>query len=172
MNTTKPKIQIKNVKYAAFNSRETHCYSATLYVDGKRWGVVSNDGHGASDNVHPDKGGWDAYGALNNRIKATYPKWGSTFHPEEGDVNDTDLEMVCNHLVNEWLRKREFKKNLRKVCYIKDGGIYTLAAKYKPTPELIADIKAKASWAAGAVFLNDLPEDEAFAAYSKALEIS
>ena len=30
------KIKIKNIKYAAFQSQETHCFEATVYVDGRK----------------------------------------------------------------------------------------------------------------------------------------
>ena len=47
------KIELKNIKYAAFASEETNCYKATLYVDGKRFAYLSNDGHGACDRQEP-----------------------------------------------------------------------------------------------------------------------
>ena len=49
------KIELKNIKYAAFASEETHCYEATLYVNGKRFAHVSNDGHGGCDRQEPIK---------------------------------------------------------------------------------------------------------------------
>ena len=53
------RIQLKNVKYAAFASQETHCYEASVYFDGKKVGHVSNEGHGGCYYQHPsDKDGW------------------------------------------------------------------------------------------------------------------
>lgn len=53
------RIQLKNVKYAAFASEETHCYEASVYFDNKKVGTVSNDGHGGCDYQYPsDKDGW------------------------------------------------------------------------------------------------------------------
>ena len=43
------KIELKNIKYAAFASQETSCYQGTLYVNGKRFANVSNEGHGGCD---------------------------------------------------------------------------------------------------------------------------
>lgn len=55
------RIQLKNVKYAAFASEETHCYDASVYFDGKKVGTVKNDGHGGCDYQYPsDQEGWDA----------------------------------------------------------------------------------------------------------------
>lgn len=40
------KIEVKNVKEAKFASEETMCFEAMVYVDGKKVGRVSNQGHG------------------------------------------------------------------------------------------------------------------------------
>lgn len=40
------KVEIKNVKHSQFASHETNCFEATVYIDGKRMGTVSNDGQG------------------------------------------------------------------------------------------------------------------------------
>lgn len=42
------KIELRNVKYAAFASEETTCFEGTLYIDGVSRGVVSNDGRGGA----------------------------------------------------------------------------------------------------------------------------
>ena len=35
-------IELKNIKHSEFASEETHCYEATLYVDGVRWGRMAD----------------------------------------------------------------------------------------------------------------------------------
>lgn len=52
-----PVLELRNVKYAEFASEETACYQATLYVDGRKFCEVSNDGHGGCDDYFPVKGG-------------------------------------------------------------------------------------------------------------------
>jgi hypothetical protein len=56
----KPKIELKNLKYAAFASEETSCFEATVYVDGKRFCIASNEGRGGCDSYEalPPKGGY------------------------------------------------------------------------------------------------------------------
>lgn len=39
-------ITLKSIKYYVQLSEETNCFRANLYIDGKRVGVVGNDGHG------------------------------------------------------------------------------------------------------------------------------
>ncbi len=45
--TTKPKIELKKIKYSESLSEETPAYTATAYVDGVRFAEVSNHGTGA-----------------------------------------------------------------------------------------------------------------------------
>lgn len=52
---TAPKIEVRNLKHAAFASEETHCFEASVYVDGKRFCTASNDGHGGPDMYTPVK---------------------------------------------------------------------------------------------------------------------
>ena len=47
------KITLKNIKYAAFASEETNCFEASVYIDGKRQGVVTNGGKGGCNFYHP-----------------------------------------------------------------------------------------------------------------------
>ena len=160
MTTTQPEITLKNIKHFEAGSQETHCYTATIYVDGTKFATVENNGHGGCDNVHPIAGGWTAVNELEERIKATFPRIESEYFE---DGMEPSLEIICGDLVNEFLLKKEFKKAMRRISYVKTGeqGIYQLPAKYKPTPETIADVKATASWAKGVTFLADLPESEA-----------
>ena len=140
----KPSIELKNNKYLASLSEETHAYTATIYVNGKRFAEVSNRGHGAMDDVRPFQGGYQAVNALNKRIAATYPKWGSEFDPKKGDTLDSTLEIICGGLVNDWLAIKEAKKILRKISALdEEGDLVQWPAKLKPTPENIARVRAK-----------------------------
>ena len=166
MTITKPVITLKNIKHFEAGSQETHCYTATIYVDGKRFATVENNGHGGCDNVHPINGGWDAIKELEERIKETYPRIELEYFE---DGLEPSLEIICGDLVNDFLLKKEFKKVMRRISYIKpnERGIYQLPAKYKPTPEMIAQVKEKAPWAKGVTFLADLSESEAMEAFKK-----
>ena len=46
------KLELKNIKYFASGSQETPCYTATVYVDGKKAIYVDNNGHGGCDRHH------------------------------------------------------------------------------------------------------------------------
>ena len=48
------KLELKNIKHSEFASHETFCYEAILYVDGKPFAYVRNDGQGGSDHFEHD----------------------------------------------------------------------------------------------------------------------
>lgn len=43
------RLTVKNYKVAEWASEETECFTASLYLDGKRIGTARNDGHGGPD---------------------------------------------------------------------------------------------------------------------------
>lgn len=51
---TKPIITLKNLKHAEFASQETHCFEATVYVDGVKFCKASNEGHGGENSYWRD----------------------------------------------------------------------------------------------------------------------
>lgn len=159
---TAPKIELKAIKRLEWASQETHCYEAKLYVDGKPWGVVGNDGHGGCDWFHGSNGrNYSDVAALNARIKATMPPL-----EYEGMTLEQDLELICGELVNAWLRDKDFQRAMRAaVLFTKPDapGIWQIKVKKPRTHEAtLAAVKAKHP---AYRFLSDMPEQEARAAY-------
>ncbi len=109
------KIELKKVKHAAFLSEETEAYSAEVYVDGKRAGSSSNEGHGGPDHVQwLDRG----FGAkVEAYIKSlppvpVDPAWGGDGKPLPMDVDLFFGQLISAHLKakdEEKKRKREEK---------------------------------------------------------------
>ena len=163
--TKAPRIELKNIKHTAWASEETHCYQATLYVDGERWGAVSNRGHGGCDNFYGEGGKThEDIAALNTLIGETFPAYAF------GDTTDItlkqDLEMVCADLVNQWLRDKEFTRAMKsKVLFTKPDtqGIWQVPVK-KPQPQWMVLDVMKAKYPTY-TYLADLPVDEAKAIY-------
>ena len=46
-------ITSKNISHNERLSEETNCFSATIYIDGKKAGEASNHGHGGPTMIHP-----------------------------------------------------------------------------------------------------------------------
>ena len=151
------KIELKAIQYAAFSSEETNCYSASLYVDGRKIGTVGNDGRGGCDRFHGDRA---AHTAADEWCRANLPKWdGLGCRPV-----DTDLELHCGRLLDDWLASREMKKTLHTcVLFInqRDGKLYQVRHR----GEIARTIAAIACKHPGATVLNGLPVDKALDLY-------
>ena len=161
--TKAPRIELKNIKHTAWASEETHCYQATLYVNGEKWGQVSNDGHGGCDRFYGENGR-DNYDIahLNKVIGETFPP---TIYGD-GALLKQDLDTVCGDLVNQWLRDKEFTKAMKsKVLFThpdKDG-VWQVPVRKPQTLWMVLDsMKAKYPHY---TYLADLPLDEAKAIY-------
>jgi hypothetical protein len=155
------KIELKNIKHSEFASHETNCYEATIYIDGKKAGVVSNDGHGGCDHVTP----WELAVEIDAYAK-TLPKMsiGTGLNTIEAEQNH---ETIFADIVAEWLHAKDLKRALsRYVMFTRDDGrLYQSAgmkkdalAKYLSEPKLPEAIKSKE-------ILNLMPFDKALQIY-------
>jgi len=151
-------ITLKNIKHAAFASQETHCFEATVYLDGKRFCTVENDGRGGCDDFRPLKGGKNS--DLYAKIKEIDAELGKEMIKGDGFEVQNCIEIVIGNLVNNWLQEKEVKKILRKIAYVdKAGDLYTV--NLKPTAENINIIKKQKWWVESNVCLNHLPLEQA-----------
>jgi hypothetical protein len=128
-------ISLKRVKYAAFASEETPCFSAKVYVDGKLLCEARNDGHGGSDMLHPAKGRTHAeIVAVDKALKASAVKpvkmddldrhiWDDGYRP--------GLEEAVHDALYNWLYTRDLKRRLTKNVLISvDGRILVFKTPY------------------------------------------
>lgn len=132
------KITLKNVKFAAFASEETTCFSATIYIDGKTTGTtVGNDGHGGCNHYH----GGDA----EKRLMA----YAKTLPPVETDMKNPDgtvftypqdADSLVDAVFNEHMKTQELKRICKgKTCFripgeaYNDGEYHTLRNVFNPS---------------------------------------
>tara|TARA_R110002073_G_scaffold2834_2_gene18217 strand:+ start:483 stop:983 length:501 start_codon:yes stop_codon:yes gene_type:complete len=161
------KLELKAIKHTAWASEETHCYQASLYVDGKPLAIVSNDGHGGPDRdyAHPKlKGDYRAQVNMVHDYFKSLPNLPSEWNK---DGMEQCLEFWCSDQVNDWLASRELKKKLKTHVLVQlkgKDGIYQ--TKFHPTV-------TKGEWVinkqAGETkrILNDMPFDEALAIWKE-----
>lgn len=155
-------FELRNIKHSAFASHETHCFEATVYIDGKRAGTVRNDGHGGPDDWHP----WE--------LKARVDAYASTL-PAIVEAGGTHVEaflrdaefLVCEK-VNEYLAARELSRKMaRNLVFHHAGQVWCIThakhANLRPKQKALVLDRYP-----GAVILNDLPRDEAIALYRRA----
>lgn len=160
MKFGKYKFELKNIKHSEFASHETHCYEATLYVNGKRFCKVGNDGYGGSDNYWP----------LNNKVTNAqmwaYVKEVNDYLKQfkcEGAFSDLsyNLEIICGELVNSWLEDKEVKKALKSILYIKPQDNSIWKVKLAPSEYSFTRVKEQKWWQDDYVILNELPFEQA-----------
>lgn len=151
----KPTIELKNIRVLTSMSQETNCYEATLYVNGVKWGVVGNEGHGGPDHFYGINGkGYDDIKALDKQIAETYPKWEGF----EGQMLDTDLEILCGELVGDHLLLQQAKRLTNgKIAFLDEGEIYTIKFGKNTFARLAEHVKTKYP---NARILNDLSAAE------------
>lgn len=161
--TKAPRIELRNIKRIAHFSEETHCYTAVLYVDGERWGTVSNRGHGGPDDFHGENGrSYADIETLNALIGETY----APYTYGDGQELKQDLEMVCGDLVNQWLRDRDFTKAMKGKVLFTDPdkeGVWQVPVR-KPHTHATALAAMKAKYP-HYTYLSDLSVEEAKAIY-------
>jgi hypothetical protein len=159
------KIELKNIKHAEFASQETNCYEATIYINGKREGLVSNDGQGGCDNVTP----WQLAQEIDEYAKTLPPVVCEWIDPKTGEpfVLEQTHETIFGDILTSWLMSKDLKRLMSKrIVFVKeDGNIYE--TKAMPPIELKVNLnqtrlqeilKAK-------TILNLLPFDKALTIY-------
>ena len=157
------KIELKNLKHSDFASQETYCFEASVYIDGKKAGTVSNQGCGGCHSYHPN--------TLYPLLKAEADK----LPPEQWDLGGQsltitpDADTIISELVTEALQAKDLKSGMRRrILFIGEGGsVYETKpmaaaelAKQLQKPNLHEVLKTK-------TILNLLPFPEALSIYIK-----
>ena len=161
------KIELKNIKYSGFSSHETSCYEATIYIDGKKAGIVENDGRGGCDHVTP----WQLANEIDAYAK-TLPKTVCSFNdPDTGELAEMEQthENIFGDILSDWLHAKDLKRAMsRSVMFTReDGRLYqsmsmekAALAKYLSEGKLTEALRAKE-------ILNLLPFDAALKVYKQ-----
>jgi len=100
------KIELRNVKYFASGSEETACFTASIYVDGKKAGTAQNHGTGGPTMVNPF--------TLEKQINdyaATLPL--AKLDLGGGDGKTVEYKQTAEHLIDDLLTQFLIEKDLR-----------------------------------------------------------
>ena len=165
------KIELKNIKHSEFASHETNCYEATIYINGKREGVVSNDGQGGCDSVHPRQLAQeiDAYAKTLPPVVCEWidPKTGEPF------VLEQTHETIFGELLTDWLVDKDLKRSLKtKIIFMKeDGKVYETKTQKPAELKLTLSIPRLAERLSAKVVLNNLPYAEAKQIYKESANV-
>jgi hypothetical protein len=165
------KIELKNIKHSEFASHETNCYEATIYINGKREGVVSNDGQGGCDSVHP----WQLAQEIDAYAKTLPPVVCEWIDPKTGEpfVLEQTHETIFGELLTDWLVDKDLKRSLKtKIIFMKeDGKIYASKTQKPAELKLTLSIPRLAERLSAKVVLNNLPYAEAKQIYRSSANV-
>ena len=183
-------MEIKNLSHNATFSEETHCFRASVYINGKRMFAVSNRGCGGPNDYLPFDfaNGKEAFVeamslAREEAKQYTLKKielgedlqWAiDAFASEDEDGNPSQsnelIDWLIADLINEQLTLKEMRKTLKKKVTVydpKSNDILHLG-RDKPTDEILEKYKnhfttrSDEKSAKDWVWLNTIPEAEAY----------
>ena len=112
------KIELKNIKLSDFASQETRCFEATVYIDGKKAGTVSNEGHGGPHNYSP----WEVAARISGYAE-TLPPWTYQYEGVTHSIPQ-NADMVLDDILTEALYARDLKRAMsRKILFRDNTGV-------------------------------------------------
>ena len=184
-------MELKNLSLNTSMSEETHCFRATVYLNGKRMFCADNRGCGGSNDYYPlNHGGLDHH--LLEKGREEFDEAMSLAREEAkrytlkkielgedlqwaidafGDGKSDELiDWLITDLINEQLTLKEMRKVMKKKVIVydpKSNDILELG-KDKPTDEVLGKYKnhfatrSEIKNAKDWVWLNTIPEAEAY----------
>ena len=154
------KLELKNIKHSEFASHETFCYESNLYVNGKPFAHVSNDGQGSADYLYRDDRFLDGE-AWNKCYALLKIHCADKFRWELGDGwREGTIETACHELMTDYLIRKDLNKALKEPCYLDNNQIVSYNVSSK-RPNIFDQLRRQLK-KPELVFLNELPKDEAF----------
>ena len=161
-------LEMKAIKFSEWASEETYCYQANVYLDGKPFAMVSNDGHGGCDREYSHNKFNGDYRATMKKVDEYFKSLPNTdpceYFPE--GLEQT-FERWCHDQVCTYLYRRDLKKALKKAKVVQrkddQGKMCLWDFNIRANSDII---KAKYP---EAIILNDLPEDEALTIFREIL---
>ena len=178
-------ISIKGLRLSKDFSEETHCFQATVYIDGKRAFIAHNDGHGGANYYAPhgvSKNSDAKRLAFKNSMAEARKEAARYIEAKSNGREDYDwaverfadtdelIDWVITDLINEIGLLKEMREHLKKYVCSYDKRTREIT-KWKTTPTqsnidavkkyadlLIHEITAKKN---EYIVLNELSESEA-----------
>jgi len=144
------KWSVKTVKF--MKGHDAQSMECALYCDGKKVATVWDDSWG---------GGFQ-YTWVKN-VEEEFKAFAKTFTvPSEWSKDGLtyNMDIVVDILVTRFQIEKEAQKLMKRVSYVKDGAIYQLQAKHKPTADVLKAVKDAKWWKDDYIMLNELPVSE------------
>ena len=106
------KIELRNVKHMPSLSEETECFSAIIYIDGKKRGDARNRGHGGQTDITPC-----TLAEELNAYAATLPDviYG-------GMTLKMNAELLIDEILGDELQRKQLKRLCAKKTLFREAG--------------------------------------------------
>ena len=107
------KLELKAIRYNSLLSKETHCFTALVYLNGKLAAHIESDGHGAAPDISYTDPTTKSFLLKHFRSQPMVTLAGDYNGPYS---YQPDIETWAGDEVNTWLKKRscELAKRLPK----------------------------------------------------------
>jgi len=121
------KIELKKVKFHEDMSDETNCFSADIWVDGKKLASVQNQGTGGENMYYPFNGRSDpAWLAFEKHCKSLPPQKCEDASGFKFTINP-DMDTVVGDVFSEWVKKDDDKRQKAQIKrWCKTQTVYRL----------------------------------------------
>ena len=162
------RITLKNLKHAQFASLETHCFNATIYLDGERAFKASNEGSGGANEYFPyQRQGERDFHSYYRYVSEAAMDWMKETNPNFPYLDDdwACLDFVITHIINEHLLLETMRDVMRrKVVYLDTTNGSVERISERPTPDKIDYLRRQQpTWK----LFNDIGEDERLALWRR-----
>lgn len=177
-------MELKAIKHMASLSEETFCYSANVYINGKKAISVSNSGHGGCDNQDEVIKG--ALSAAEDYCKRHGDASFLTGIHEKNQADGEDRDPVMWHSLESWcsdevsnhLARKELNKDLKKKVVIldkEDGKAYMYPIRQQgrdwPVDTIVNAVASAEKYPKGFVVINNIEDkSEQLKVYRKSTE--
>lgn len=125
------RIEVKNVKVAQHLSMDSTAFTASVWIDGKRVGQASDDGHGGCIRVDIDR---ESQRKLNEYCASLPPRTYEDMPGREFPVTDEDIigKLVDAYEQNQWTKRQCRKKTLFQLPGDAEGAYRTVLKPFSP----------------------------------------
>jgi hypothetical protein len=129
------KIELKNFKHSEWNSEETNCFRADLFLNGKKVGYCNNEGHGGPTSYCGIEHHWSQSIKDMEEYCKTLPP---IVYTKEKEGHDFTINMTLEHYIDDLVmeildkkvQKKKEKEMLKYIVFSKSRwGYQTISWK-------------------------------------------
>lgn len=156
------KFRFKSFKKLAIAHDDGTAYRAKLYLNGKLFGDVIDDGWGGPVAIYPAPTISESeFAGVTRAVSATKIRWTDMTDPSAQRFTDipNSLDTICGELLIEHAHETEYQKVLKKLGFIEDGMVRHYP-RMKPTLENIEWMKAQRGWNQGCVAIQEASRED------------